>query len=147
MITIEEKRENFRRWWKKYIKIYSKEFILEHLEGIAETIFNSVLNCDIKIFDIDFWHYPSQGELSPRGEQVLCWLWNGNYVLAFIREDDEWTTNGKNAFDGVKCWQYIIPPKEQRMTENLKSCPLINDKHKDTGSAVFGTPKNEVTSE
>lgn len=58
------------------------------------------------------WHYPSKGELPPRGEQVLCRLWNNNYVLAFIREDKEWTTNGKNAFDGVKCWQEIVSPKE-----------------------------------
>ena len=63
---------------------------------------------------IDLWHYPSQGELPLRGEQVLCWLWNGDYVLAFIREDNEWTTNGKNAFDGVRCWQYIEPPKEKK---------------------------------
>lgn len=59
------------------------------------------------------WHYPSKGELPPKGEQVLCRLWNGNNVLAFKREDDEWTTNGRFTFDGVKCWQYIVPPKEE----------------------------------
>lgn len=63
--------------------------------------------------DATVWHYPSRGELPPRGKQVLCWLWNGNYCLAYKREDDEWTTNGRFTFDGVRCWQYIIPPKEE----------------------------------
>ena len=72
--------------------------------------------------DATKWHYPSQGELPPRGEQVLCWLWNGNYILAFIREDNEWTTNGKNAFDGVKCWQYIEPPKEEVTVKCCENC-------------------------
>ena len=62
---------------------------------------------------IDQWHYPSKGDMPPKREQVLCLLWNGNYIVAFIREDNEWTTNGKFAFDGVKCWQYIIPPKDE----------------------------------
>ena len=65
-----------------------------------------------KLF-IDLWHYTSREELPPKGKQVLCLLWNGNYIVAFIREDNEWTTNGKNAFSNVKCWQYIIPPKEK----------------------------------
>lgn len=70
--------------------------------------------CDLidSTHTVDKWHYPSKGELPSRGKQVLCRLWNDDYILAFIREDDEWTTDGKNAFDGVKCWQYIIPPRE-----------------------------------
>lgn len=59
------------------------------------------------------WHYPSKGEYPPKREQVLCKLWNEDYIVAFIREDDEWTTNGKNAFANVKCWQYIVSPKEE----------------------------------
>lgn len=62
----------------------------------------------------DLWKYPIHGELPPKGEQVLCWLWNGNYCLAYKREDGEWTTNGRFTFDGVRCWQHIIPPKEKK---------------------------------
>ena len=58
------------------------------------------------------WHYPSRGEYPTEGEKVLCWLWNGNYCLAYKREDDEWTTIGRFTFDGVRCWQYIEPPEE-----------------------------------
>ncbi len=77
------------------------------------SVYKKVYDLIDRQLTVNEWHYPSKGELPPRGEQVLCRLWNGNNVLAFKREDDEWTTNGRFAFDGVKCWQYIIPPKEE----------------------------------
>lgn len=59
------------------------------------------------------WHYPSRGEYPPKGREVLCVLWNGTSCVAYLREDNEWTTNGRNAFDNVRIWQYIEPPKER----------------------------------
>ena len=85
-------------------KMIERAIILE--TGIKQSLVTKL----VQIPTVDQWHYPSRGELPPRGEQVLCWLWNGNYCLAYKREDDEWTTNGRFTFDGVRCWQYIIPP-------------------------------------
>lgn len=62
---------------------------------------------------VDLWHYIAKGELPPKKKPVFCLLWNGNYVVASHLDDDEWTTNGRFTFDGVRCWQYIVPPKEE----------------------------------
>ena len=62
---------------------------------------------------VDQWHYPSKGEYPPKGREVLCVIWNGTSCVAYLREDNEWTTNGRNAFDNVRVWQSIEPPKER----------------------------------
>ena len=62
---------------------------------------------------VDLWHYIAKGELPPNKKPVFCLLWNGNYVVAYRLDNAEWTTNGRFTFDGVRCWQYIVPPKEE----------------------------------
>ena len=59
----------------------------------------------------DQWHYPSKGEYPKKNVEVLCRLWFGGYIVAHLREDDEFTA-GKVAF-GIECWQYIVPPQEE----------------------------------
>lgn len=120
MITVEEKRENFRRWWKEYIKSYPKDFILEHLDGIAETIFNSVLNCDIKISDVDPWHYTSKGEVPDKDGEYLCRYYKYGLrftkVMSYRVKDNKWYHLDEYNEEEYRvpkpdAWQYIILPE------------------------------------
>ena len=50
------------------------------------------------------WHKVADGDLPPKKKPVLCYLFNEYYILAFLREDNVWTTNNHNAFENVRAW-------------------------------------------
>lgn len=86
----------------------------ELLEKLKATCRYFMVKFDIeRAPTVDLWHYIAKGELPPNKEPVFCLLWNGNYVVAYRLDNAEWTSNGRLTFDGVRCWQYIIPPKEE----------------------------------
>ena len=58
------------------------------------------------------WHKVADGDLPPKMKPVLCYLFNGSYILAFLREDNVWTTNNHNAFENVHAWCEIPQFKE-----------------------------------
>ena len=75
--------------------------------------------------DANKWHFVKDGDLPLIGRPCLCIDFEDNIGIAYLREDNVWTTNGKNAFESVKCWQYIKlpePPNEYRITEGGKQC-------------------------
>ena len=64
--------------------------------------------------DANKWHFVKD-ELPLIGRPCVCIDFEHNIGIAYLREDNVWTTNGKNAFETVKLWQYIElpePPKE-----------------------------------
>ena len=58
------------------------------------------------------WHKVADGDLPPKKKPVLCYLFNESYMLAFLREDNVWTTNNHNAFENVHAWCEIPQFKE-----------------------------------
>lgn len=64
---------------------------------------------------IDKWHYPSRGEYPPEELYVLCELLDGTHEVGkYFPNDKEppWDF-GSYLEDYIKCWQYIVPPKEE----------------------------------
>mgnify|MGYP007057781303 CR=1 FL=1 len=77
---------------------------------------------------VDQWHYPSKGEYPKYGEWVLviakedaCVLPPGKWVMQYfdksenILRSDKYFANTTNSIyaSKVKCWQYIVLPKEK----------------------------------
>lgn len=58
------------------------------------------------------WHKVADGDLPPKNKPVLCYLFNESYILAFLREDNVWTTDNHNAFESVYAWCEIPQFKE-----------------------------------
>lgn len=67
------------------------------------------------------WHYPSKGEYPPEELYVLCELLDGThevgkYCPSKYKEYQEYEPPwdfGDYLEDYIKCWQYIVPPKEE----------------------------------
>ena len=92
----------------------------------AIDVFNQVL---LQAPTVDQWHYPSRGEYPTEGEKVLIFYENdgvldtclGDYSYCEPAEDESfkadfyWNKENLDPLDDrqVKCWQYIIPPKEK----------------------------------
>lgn len=58
------------------------------------------------------WHFPTKDNQFPFfGRPCLCIDFNDNIGIAYLREDGVWTTDGKNAFESIKCWQYLKLPE------------------------------------
>lgn len=93
--------------------------LAHQIEG-AVVAFNTVLN---KQPTVDQWHYPNKGEYPPKNKHleedgnVLCLFNNGSRDVAwYIKTKDRegWLTScGLEPAKSVKCWQYIVPPKEE----------------------------------
>lgn len=64
------------------------------------------------------WHYPTKDNQFPFfGRPCLCIDFNDNIGIAYLREDGVWTTDGKNAFESIKCWQYVKLPELKESEE------------------------------
>ena len=73
--------------------------------------------------EADRWHYPSRGEYPSKNKQleedgkVLCLFNNGSRDVAwYIKTKDKegWLTAcGLEPVQSVRCWQYIVLPKEE----------------------------------
>lgn len=63
---------------------------------------------------IDQWHYPSKGEYPPSGEEVLCLLWGTTPDVGCWNEKDKLWHFDEFEEEDVDCWQYIVPPKEEK---------------------------------
>ena len=70
---------------------------------------------------VDLWHYPSKGEYPTEGEPVcaLVYGFDKPMIVRWYKYDNEklywqdcWDYCLYKA-DEVRCWQYIIPPKEE----------------------------------
>ena len=70
----------------------------------------------------DLWHYPSRGEYPKEDEEVLCELLDGThevgkYCPSKYKEYQEYEPPwdfGDYLEDYIECWQYIVPPKEEK---------------------------------
>ena len=58
------------------------------------------------------WHYVKDGDLPKIGKPCLVYLANDNVITAKLREDNVWTTDGRNAFENVIAW-FEIPKFEE----------------------------------
>jgi molybdopterin-guanine dinucleotide biosynthesis protein A len=54
------------------------------------------------------WYKVADGDLPKIGKPCLVYLANDNVITAKLREDNVWTTNGRNAFENVIAW-FEIP--------------------------------------
>ena len=65
---------------------------------------------------IDQWHYPSRGELPTEGEEVLCKLPHNHYAVGKYNTQFEYFgfENTNLTPINIECWQYILPPKEEK---------------------------------
>ena len=63
------------------------------------------------------WHYVKDGKLPKTGNPCLVYLVNDCAIVARLREDNVWTTDGHNAFENVIAWKEIVPPKEIKENE------------------------------
>ena len=62
----------------------------------------------------DLWHYPSKGEYPKEGETVLLLTNEGDPHLGHFANDYYWETDSFVRTSAcIKCWQYIVPPKEE----------------------------------
>lgn len=59
------------------------------------------------------WHYPSRGEYPKDDEEVLCLLFSGSPYVGFWDKEDNLWYFAEFYEEEIKCWQYIIPPKEE----------------------------------
>lgn len=50
------------------------------------------------------WHKVADGDLPKEGVLCAVLLVNNDLILARLREDNVWTTNGHNAFENVIAW-------------------------------------------
>ena len=50
------------------------------------------------------WHKVANGDLPKIGSSCLVYLANDFVIIARLREDNVWTTNGHNAFENVIAW-------------------------------------------
>ncbi len=50
------------------------------------------------------WHKVADGDLPKIGKPCLAQLVNDDAIIASLREDNVWTTNGYNAFENVIAW-------------------------------------------
>ena len=112
--------EMFNNWWHKHYE--PADIQIDDLISGGENIYMpaSVYKDDIKVAylqgykDANKWHFVKD-ELPLIGRPCVCIDFEHNIGIAYLREDNVWTTNGKNAFETVKLWQYIElpePPKE-----------------------------------
>ena len=64
---------------------------------------------------VNLWHYPSKGELPKESEYVLCLQSDGVIPYIGVYEHSMWINwyVGTTDFE-PKCWQYIVPPKEEK---------------------------------
>ena len=60
------------------------------------------------------WHKVSDGDLPKIGKPCLVYLVNDCVITARLREDNVWTTNGRNAFENVIAWCEIPQYTEDR---------------------------------
>ena len=101
--------------------------MIEELKQKAEKYSDNVEGYDVKTYSISDieqayiagatengiqWHRVADGDLPPKKKPVLCYLFNESYILAFLREDNVWTTNNHNAFENVHAWCEIPQFKE-----------------------------------
>ena len=57
------------------------------------------------------WHYVKDGDLPKTGKPCLVYLVNDCAIVARLREDNVWTTDGHNAFENVIAWKEIVLPE------------------------------------
>lgn len=65
---------------------------------------------------VDQWHYPSKGEYPKEDELALCLQSDGTIPFIGVYSNNKWFnwyTKFIYEFE-PKCWQYIIPPKENK---------------------------------
>ena len=86
--------------------------IIEEMDSNQIDIWNGPY---INAIDLDtiIWHdiRKEPDDLPEKGQRVVV-IKNDEYIIAFLREDGVWTTDGHNAFEGVIAW-YFIPDFEQ----------------------------------
>lgn len=59
------------------------------------------------------WHKVADGDLPKIGKPCLVYLANDYVITARLREDNVWTTNGRNAFENVIAWCEIPQYEEE----------------------------------
>ena len=57
------------------------------------------------------WHFVKDGDLPNKGVLCAVLLFNNDLIFARLREDNVWTTNGRNAFENVIAWKEIVLPE------------------------------------
>jgi hypothetical protein len=57
------------------------------------------------------WHKVADGDLPKIDKPCLVYLANDYVIIAKLREDNVWTTNGHNAFENVIAWKEIVLPE------------------------------------
>lgn len=70
------------------------------------------------------WHYPSRGEYPKENELALCLQSDGTIPFIGIYSNNKWFnwyTKFTYEFE-PKCWQYIIPPKEEATIKCCENC-------------------------
>lgn len=50
------------------------------------------------------WHKVADGDLPKIGKPCFVYLANDSVIIARLREDNVWTTDGHNAFENVIAW-------------------------------------------
>lgn len=63
------------------------------------------------------WHKVADGDLPEIGKPYLVYLVNDCILIARLREDNVWTTNGANAFENVIAWCEIPKYKGREIKE------------------------------
>ena len=56
------------------------------------------------VHDRSKWHKVADGDLPKIDKPCLVYLVNDCVITARLREDNVWTTNGRNAFENVIAW-------------------------------------------